>query len=481
MSRRMVGVAIGCVLTGMSLLQVGCAVDSTPPSLPANLIQTTPGNDRTPTFTWDAASDEGSGVARYWVMVDDGDWIDVKKVTTYTRPRNLDEGSHFLRVAAEDKAGNRGEAAVLAFVCDTKAPVISNVAASISAPAAATIMWATDECSSSQVEYGKTVFYGSWSTVDPSLVVDHAVTLTGLAAGTYHFRVRSMDAGGNSVVSGDSTFTGCGTILPVIDRIATSKISTTSATITWATSESATSQVTYGQSTSYGSSSALSEALVTDHSVTLTGLASSTTYHYVVRSADACGREVASADQMFDTAWSGPNGETLHENVSFEGGTVAGADGHKILLDNNPEARDVTWAELRQFLQNDQTNALFYNDSTLVCADFAERLHNNAENAGIRAAYVVMDFKMECVAWSIYDSKYPGCSCCNLLGVGHACNAFMTTDRGLVFVDDTGRTDGTGEDCTVSIASGQLYVPQSIFSSTKWCPMGTVTDYGVTW
>src|SRR5207244_3834968 len=53
--------------------------------------------------------------------------------------------------------------------------------------------------------------------------------------------------------------------------------------------------------TSYGSSSTLNTALVTSHSVSLTGLLASTTYHYRVKSRDAAGNLQTSGDFTFTT------------------------------------------------------------------------------------------------------------------------------------------------------------------------------------
>jgi hypothetical protein len=61
--------------------------------------------------------------------------------------------------------------------------------------------------SDSQVEYGLTASYGSQSPLNPTLVTDHVVTLMGLQAGAdYHYRVKSRDAAGRLVVSGDLIF-----------------------------------------------------------------------------------------------------------------------------------------------------------------------------------------------------------------------------------------------------------------------------------
>lgn len=72
----------------------------------------------------------------------------------------------------------------------------------------AVITWSTNEPATSQVEYGTTTTYGLSTTLDSTLVTSHRVALTGLAASTtYHYRVKSTDAAGNTAVSDDNTFT----------------------------------------------------------------------------------------------------------------------------------------------------------------------------------------------------------------------------------------------------------------------------------
>jgi len=90
---------------------------------------------------------------------------------------------------------------------DTTAPVILGVNASSVTSTGATIAWTTDEPSTSRVEYGLTTSYGSATTLDTSLVTAHSQPLTGLAvATTYHYRVVSRDAAGNTGFSPDATF-----------------------------------------------------------------------------------------------------------------------------------------------------------------------------------------------------------------------------------------------------------------------------------
>src|SRR5206468_829176 len=70
-----------------------------------------------------------------------------------------------------------------------------------------------------------------------------------------------------------------------ISNVQTSSVGSSSAVITWATNNSATSRVDYGTSTAYGSNVA-DAATLTSHSLTLTGLTPSTTYHYQVSGTD---------------------------------------------------------------------------------------------------------------------------------------------------------------------------------------------------
>jgi len=174
--------------------------------------------------------------------------------------------------------------------------------------------------------------------------------------------------------------------------------------------------------------------------------------------------------------------------------------GNFIVLVNNENAVNPSYSQLVSFLQQDKTDEFPYTysivspgtyygtaeshvdlkhiqdiiDGTVqpsnpdVCCDFAERLHNDAEMAGIRCAYVSI----------------------TLAGTtGHACNAFQTTDRGLVYIDDTGLPADQPHSVravkTVSIVVGQSYTPVSLFHEAGWEDsyesMGIVTDFQVIW
>lgn len=93
------------------------------------------------------------------------------------------------------------------------------------------------------------------------------------------------------------------------------------------------------------------------------------------------------------------------------------ADGDQVALTRNDKATNPTWAQVKSFMAQDQTDQIQYSLTSFVCADYAERIYDNAEARGIRTAFVVISFQ---------DDSVP-----------HALNAFQTTDRGLVFIDST--------------------------------------------
>jgi spore germination protein YaaH len=88
----------------------------------------------------------------------------------------------------------------------------------------------------------------------------------------------------------------------------------TSAVISWTSSVPADGQVHYGTSTSYDTWSTWASVAVTSHSITLTGLATNTTYHFSVHSIDASGNIAAFPEGSFTTG----------------GGSVVTANGHHI-------------------------------------------------------------------------------------------------------------------------------------------------------
>jgi hypothetical protein len=85
---------------------------------------------------------------------------------------------------------------------------------------------------------------------------------------------------------------------PTISNPAATNVTATSATITWTTNVAASSLVSYGATAAYGGS-ASDGALVISHSIALTGLNPSTTYHYRITS--TAGASVNTGDLTFST------------------------------------------------------------------------------------------------------------------------------------------------------------------------------------
>lgn len=97
---------------------------------------------------------------------------------------------------------------------------------------------------------------------------------------------------------------------------------------------------------------------------------------------------------------------------------IVGGDGKPIELANNPDATNPTFSELLSFISKDTTDTMPYTEAgpgANIYADYAEKVHNNAEASGIKAALVKLVF-------SVSDIDY-------------VLNAFETTDRGLIYVD----------------------------------------------
>lgn len=194
-------------------------------------------------------------------------------------------------------------------------PTITGVQSSVTATTA-TITWSTNTAADSKVNYGWTSSYGS-QAYNASLVTSHSVQLTGLApSSAYHYQCVSVNAYGTAT-STDFTFTT--NALPTISNVQSGSITGTTAVVTWTTDQSADSKANYGTTTSYGSQ-ATNASLVTSHSISLSGLAPTTTYHFQCVSTNLNGT-ATSGDYTFVTGVAPP--ETVVDdtdpNVTYSG------------------------------------------------------------------------------------------------------------------------------------------------------------------
>lgn len=100
------------------------------------------------------------------------------------------------------------------------------------------------------------------------------------------------------------------------------------------------------------------------------------------------------------------------------------------------ELRNPTWAELRAFIAQDNTDLIRYNINTFACSGYATLIRDNAHDLGFRVAYIQIKFTT---------------------GSGHAFNAFQTSDLGFVYIDCTGNEKGTASDKVGYVQAGKLY------------------------
>jgi hypothetical protein len=214
------------------------------------------------TLAWEPST--STEVAGYWLYCGtiSGQYtnvITVGNVTTYT-VSGLTSGTYYYAVAAYGSAGETStysnEVSAIITTSDTQAPGISAIGSSSIGTSSATISWATDELSDSQIEYGTTSSYGNSTTLNASMVTSHSQSLSALTASTtYYFRVKSKDAAGNQAISSGYSFTTSAppdTTAPTISSVTSSSITGTGATIAWTTNEASDSQVEYGTTSSYG-------------------------------------------------------------------------------------------------------------------------------------------------------------------------------------------------------------------------------------
>lgn len=123
--------------SGMALSAQSTAVtiDTTPPSIPGTPSTTSPTNDTTPTFSWSASSDDGTGLhatpyAIQWSQDPDfsGFITTSTSSTSYTIPSSLAEGTWYFRARARDAVLNYSNySASGSATVDTTAPSLETL------------------------------------------------------------------------------------------------------------------------------------------------------------------------------------------------------------------------------------------------------------------------------------------------------------------------------------------------------------------
>ena len=274
--------------------------DFAPPII-SNVIAT-PNTNSTAIITWttDEKSDSKVDFGKLSTSLD-STRTDNERVTSHSITlTGLSSGTtYYFKLSSKDSSQNAAMApsapgSTISFTMpDFAPPVISNVKATPNSNGTAIITWTTDEKSDSKVDWGITNNNLNSNQVNTNLVVSHTLSLTGLNAGTtYYFRVTSKDSSQNATTSPDGqsnplTFTVPDVTPPVISTIVSKANNNGTAIITWTTDEKSDSRIDYGNSSTSLGLNTIDANLVTSHSITLSGLSSSTLYYFRVSSKDS--------------------------------------------------------------------------------------------------------------------------------------------------------------------------------------------------
>jgi len=194
----------------------------------------------------------------------------------------------------------------LPVVIDTLAPVVSGISTSLT-PTTAKIAWDTNENATAILWYGTTTAFDSSVSLGTLAAHQEANFSSLLPDTTYSFAIVAKDASGNSSTSTTSTFKTSVLLditAPTISDVVITHASEI-ATVLWKTNENATGKIYYGTVTplilATAPNTKLDAGYSLNHSFNLTGLATSTTYYFVLEGKDAAGNTGTSTEHQFTT------------------------------------------------------------------------------------------------------------------------------------------------------------------------------------
>ena len=105
-------------------------------------------------------------------------------------------------------------------------------------------------------------------------------------------------------------------------------------------------------------------------------------------------------------------GITVHSST-----TTWSFNGLQWIHNDNTQATNPTWAQLTSFIAQDKTDQHPYDIDSFNCVNYATTVYNNAEDSHMETAVVTVTLRNDYI--------------------GHAVDAFITSDYGLVYVDCT--------------------------------------------
>ena len=295
-------------------------VDITAPTTPSGLTRTINGNNVD--LDWNDALDATSGVKQYEFQVDNNsDFLSNEKSGTAavsnTNVTSLADGNYFWKVRTVDNSGNYSAwTSGSSFTVDTTAPSVPAALTKTVTGSSVALDWAdaTDNLSGvKQYEYQVDNNSDFSSNEKSGIVVSSNANATGLADGTYFWKVRTQDNSGNySAWSSGNNFM-VDINAPSVPVSLTPVVSGNNVALDWADSTDSPSgvkqyQVQLDKHADF--SSPEYSATTTNSTANFIGLADGT-FYWRVNTQDNAGNT---------SAWS--NGTSF---VSDVGGTISGA------------------------------------------------------------------------------------------------------------------------------------------------------------
>lgn len=260
-------------------------------------------------LTWSEPTDKGAGFSGYEIeRSSDGinfNTIGTTSSTTYA-DTGLESRSYSYRIEAKDNAGQHSPPSEQVVITPTgrytsppeklEDPTVEEKAFS------AVIAWETDREASSIISFGKSETELSLEASKAvELVKKHEVEIKGLEPETkYYYKAIWIDQDGNKGETIVLNFTT--KERPRVSDMRVANITLDSATISWTSTTIATSKVFYGKTAGYGASvPEKSTSETTNHTVTLSNLEDSSTYHFQITGIDTDDNTIISDDYTFNT------------------------------------------------------------------------------------------------------------------------------------------------------------------------------------
>ncbi len=185
-------------------------IDTTAPSVPGSVTTPSPTSDQSPTWTWTASTDSGSGLANpaYYIewseddAFESGVFSDSANTNSFTHNDNLDDGTWYVRIRAEDVVANQSAfSTTVNVVIDATAPDVPGLPSTTSPTNDQTPTWTWTASTDSGVGLGDPTYSVQWSQsssfasgISSGTTNSNNFThVSNLSDGTWYFRVRASD------------------------------------------------------------------------------------------------------------------------------------------------------------------------------------------------------------------------------------------------------------------------------------------------